>query len=102
MAWKSEEDILKEVDEKIEKADKRYGWNFETIQEGRLKALELLVKAGAGWYNSHTEEGFLNMLNLMKKDRTLNKLGRQFVCHMTYNHSNKRPRCFESMEKYRR
>lgn len=69
--------------------------------EGRLMLAELLLKAGAGYYNSHTEELFLKSFGLLKKDRTPNKPGRKFLCSMFYNHSNKRPESFALMTHYR-
>ena len=69
--------------------------------EGRLMLSELLLKAGAGYYNSHTEEAFMKSFNLLKQDRTPNKNGRVFLCSMLYTHSNRRPMYFELMQKHR-
>jgi hypothetical protein len=69
--------------------------------EGRLHLMELIVKAGAGYYNSHTEEGFLNSFGLMKKDRTPNKKGREFLMRMIYASSCKRPQCHALMTEFR-
>jgi len=90
------------IDAEIEKAIKKWDWKVNSIEEGRLMALELLAKAGAGWYNSFTEEGFLKDLNVLTKGRNPNKKGRSFMCGMIYNHSNLRPACFNIMKKYRR
>lgn len=87
-------------DGEMMRAQKETGWD-ENVEEGRLHVLELLVKAGAGYYNSHTEERLLSMLDLMTKKRTPNKMGRLFIMRMTYKHSNLRPKCFELMEEYR-
>ena len=72
-----------------------------SIEEGRLMLLELLSKAGAGCYNSHTEESFLSSFGLLKKDRTPNKKGLRFIMSMVYASSNQRPQCFNSMNLYR-
>lgn len=77
------------------------GWWKTSIDEGRLMLLELLSKAGAGFYNSHTEESYLAGFGVIKKDRTPNKKGRKFMCEMLYKHSNNRPDCLELMLKYR-
>ena len=71
------------------------------VTEGRLLLLELLVKAGSGCYNSHTEELFLNKFPLMSKGRVPNKKGRKFICSMVYKHSNNRPKAFFAMSAYR-
>lgn len=74
----------------------------QSAEEGRLMIVELSSKAGAGYMNSHTEELFLNSFYILKKDRTLNKLGRKFMMHMLYEHSNLRPRAFNAMQEFRR
>ena len=74
----------------------------QCVDEGRLMLTELLVKANAGYYNSHTEEAFMRSFGLIKTDRTLNKKGRQFICSMLYMHSNKQPEAYELMKKYRK
>ena len=84
----------------IEKHLEDRGWIIG-VSEGRLLLLELLAKAAAGYCSSHTEEGFLKAFCLMKKDRTPNKKGREFMCSMVYEHSNLRPPCYELMGKYR-
>lgn len=77
------------------------GFDQHSVGEGRLMLLELLVKAGAGSYNSHTEERFLSWCLMLKKDRTPNKRGREFIVSMVYASSNKRPTCFNLMKCHR-
>ena len=77
------------------------GWTSMNSHEGRLMLTELAVKANAGSYNSHTEEGFLSEFDLLKKDRTLNKFGRQFICSMLYKHSNNKSDFVRHSETYR-
>ena len=77
------------------------GWYDYTIDEGRLVLLELIAKAGAGYYNSHTEEIFLNSFELLRKDRMPNKRGMKFIMSMVYASSNKKPFCYEVMKEYR-
>lgn len=72
-----------------------------TLPKARLVALELISKAGAGFYMSGSEEFFLNSLKVLRKDRMPNKRGRTFICGMAYAGSNERPHCFELMRKYR-
>lgn len=74
----------------------------QSADEGRLILIELLIKAGAGYRSSHTEEWFLSGFDLLKADRTPNKKGRKFLCSMFYMHSNKRPEAYELMKTYRR
>lgn len=69
--------------------------------EGRLMLAELLLKAGAGWRSSYTEEAFLHAFGFMRSDRTPNKRGAKFLSSMFYNHSNLRPKCFDLMRLYR-
>jgi len=71
-----------------------------TDQE-KLRLVELLVKAGAGYRNSHTEEQFLEKHEMMNKDRRPNKKGRKFLCDMLYSHSDLRPPIFYLMREYR-
>lgn len=78
------------------------GFRDYNQDEGRLYLAELMLKAQAGYYNSHTEELFLSRIDVMKKDRTPNLLGRKFLCSMFYSHSNKRPEAYESMTSYRK
>ncbi len=79
-------EIIKDAD--IETALKREGFRGYCIGKGRLMLLELLTKASAGHYNSHTEEAFLRRFGLLKSDRTSNKKGHRFVCSMLYASSN--------------
>jgi hypothetical protein len=79
----------------------RTGFTGYSTAEGRLQLMELMVKAGAGYYNSHTEEAFLNSFGLMKKDRTPNKKGREFLMRMIYASSCKRPQCHALMTEFR-
>ena len=88
-------------DEDIAKNLTKFGWHNHCVGEGRLMLLELISKAGARYYNSHTEEQFLCSFNLLKKDRTPNRMGLSFIKSMVYASSNKRPRCFELMQKHR-
>ena len=92
-------DIIPAAD--IEHYLKEWGWE-KCVAEGRLMLLELISKAGAGYYNSHTEEGFMNSFGLLKKDRMPNRKGMKFINSMVYNHSNYRPESFELMKKFRR
>ena len=77
------------------------GWYDYTIDEGRLSLLELISKAGAGYYNSHTEEIFLRSFGLLRKDRMPNKKGMRFIMSMVYASSNKKPFCYEIIKEYR-
>jgi hypothetical protein len=88
------------TDNKIREYLDKYGF-VQYTDEGRLLLAELLLKAGAGYYNSHTEEAFLKSFALLKKDRTPNKNGRRFLCSIFYNHSNRKPVAFGLMEKHR-
>jgi hypothetical protein len=78
------------------------GFKDCNADKGRLMLAELMLKAQAGYRNSHTEELFLNRMDVMKKDRTPNFLGRKFLCAMFYNHSSKRPEAYDSMTAYRK
>ncbi len=78
------------------------GFKNYSANEGRLYLAELMLKAQAGCYNSHTEELFLNRMEVMKKDRTPNFIGRRFLCSMFYSHSNKRPEAYQSIVDYRK
>ncbi len=89
-------------DDLIESAIKRSGFTGRSIDECRLCLLELLVKAGAGYHNGYTEESFLSCFDLMKKDRTPNKAGREFIMRMTYASSNCAPDSFSLTRKYRK
>jgi len=76
-------------------------WDGVTVDEGRLMLTELLIKANAGCYNSHTEEGFLSVFSFLRKDRTLNKQGRRFLLNMMYKSSNKQSEFVTLSLKYR-
>ena len=89
------------TDDQIENRLQLGGWWKTSIDEGRLMILELASKANAGYYNSCTEESYLRGFDLTKKDRTLNKKGRKFVCSMVYKHSCNKPDSFELMQKFR-
>lgn len=69
--------------------------------EGRLMLAELILKASAGYYNSHTEESFLGWFDVLRKSRIPNKRGREFIMSVFYNHSNRRSESFELMKLYR-
>ncbi len=88
-------------DQDIEFYLNKLGFDGCCVDEGRLMLLELLSKAGAGCYNSHTEESFLFSFGLLRKDRTPNKKGLKFIMSMVYASSNQRPHCFNSMNLYR-
>lgn len=90
------------TDERVKAQLDKYGWSVNTgTGEGRLMLAELILKAGAGSYNSHTEESFLKGFDLLKKDRTPNKKGARFLCSVFYNHSNRKPIAFKLMQQYR-
>jgi len=74
----------------------------QSVDEGRLMLVELMVKANAGYRNSHTEEGFLRSFGLLKADRTANKKGRRFLCAMHYMHSEKRAELYYLMDRFRK
>ena len=78
------------------------GFKNYSPSEGRLYLAELMLKAQAGCYNSHTEELFLGRMEVMKKDRTPNFIGRKFLCSMFYSHSNKKPEAYQSIVDYRK
>ena len=88
------------TDEEIKSHLEYHGWK-KSADEGRLMLLELLSKAGAGYYNSHTEEGYMMMFGLTRKNREPNRRGLKFIQSMVYKHSNNRPDCFELMQKFR-
>lgn len=71
-------------------------------RERRLHLAELLLKAGAGYRNSHTEEAFLRPFNLLTQARIPNKKGRAFLCEMFYAASNSRPEAYELMRTFRK
>lgn len=71
------------------------------VDEAKLNLFELLIKAGAGYYNSHTEESFLKSFSLMKADRTPNKAGRKFIMEIGYTHSCRKAPIFYLSEDHR-
>jgi hypothetical protein len=73
-----------------------------TIIKGRLILAELILKASAGYYNSHTEEAFLGRFSILKADRTPKINGRRFLCGMFYKHSGLKPEAFYLINKYRK
>lgn len=79
---------------------KKLGFD-QSADEGRLILAELLVKAAAGYRNSHTEEALLKSFYMMKKDRTANKRGRRYLCEMFYASSNRAPEGYYLMRDYR-
>lgn len=87
----------KEVDLRL----KSEGWNNCTTDKGILMLMELMIKAQAGYYNSHTEENYLRRFDFMKKDRTPNQKGRRFLADMLYAPSMARPPAYEMMKSYR-
>jgi len=78
----------------------KFGWK-KTTDEGILMLLELISKAGAGYYNSHTEELFMNSFGLLTKNRMPNRKGMIFISSMVYSSSNKRPACYKLMKEFR-
>lgn len=86
--------------DEINKALRDNGWT-KGASEGRLMLAELLLKASAGYYNSHTEEGFLNSFKMLRADRTINRKGAKYLCSLFYSDSNKRPEGLDLMIKYR-
>ena len=78
------------------------GFNNLCPNEGRLLLTELALKANAGYRNSYTEEIFLASFDLLRKDRTLKKYGRQFICSMLYKHSNNKSDFVNYSETYRK
>lgn len=85
---------------KIDIALKYHGWKCST-DEGALMLLELMVKKQNGCYNSYTEGGFLDSMKVLTKANKPNKLGREFMMHMLYASSNKRPPAFKMMLNHR-
>lgn len=76
-------------------------WGYNTDQ-GKLMLVELIVKAAAGSYNSHTEEAFLKGMGVLKNDRTPNKKGFRFLQSMLYASSNNKSDYFKLVEQYRK
>lgn len=89
-----------EIDGDLKAALHELGFDW-SVEEGRLALAELLLKAGAGFRNSHTEEQLLSRFGLMLKDRTPNKKGRLFLCDMFYASSSRQPLAFLAMQEYR-
>ena len=89
-------------DDHIENALRLCGFYKTTIDEGRLMLTELLVKANASYYNSHTEERFMNMFGMLNKGRVLSKKGRRFLCSMIYASSNEKAEIHALIESYRK
>jgi hypothetical protein len=89
-------------DDTMDYALEHNGFDNTTASEGRLMVTELAVKANAGCYNSHTEEALLSTIGLLKRDRTLNKFGRNFICSMLYKHSNNKSDFVTSSIKHRK
>mgnify|MGYP003658464068 CR=1 FL=1 len=77
------------------------GFTGYTIGEGKLMAVELMAKVGAGCYVSCTENQFINSIGLLKSDDTPNKKGRRFLMSMLYASSNERPEIYGLMTKHR-
>lgn len=88
------------TDGEISKALSDWNWTVEP-SEGRLMLAELLIKSGAGYKSSYTEEGFMREFNLLKKDGTPNRRGFRFLCSVIYQHSNLRSDFYHLSEKYR-
>lgn len=88
------------TENEIQTALDEYDWKI-SASEGRLMLAELLLKAGAGFRNSYTEELFLGHFDLLRNDRTLNARGRRFIRCMFYTHSNRRPEAYTLMQAYR-
>lgn len=73
-----------------------------TAEELRLSLFELLLKANAGYKNSHTEESFMGWFGLLKRDRTLNAKGRRFILSLGYKHSNNKADIYGLIGKFRK
>lgn len=87
-------------DRLIQSSLESHGWEM-SCDEGRLMLAELLLKAGAGYYNSQTEEGFMSSFGLLNSDRRLNRKGMKFLTSMFYASSNKRPAAYYMMRDFR-
>jgi hypothetical protein len=70
-------------DEEIKQALLDLGFT-DVVDEGRLRLVELLVKANNCSYNSHTEEAFLQRFGIVNKNRKINKKGSEFLSQMLY------------------
>ena len=88
------------TDQKLFHTAQNLGFDW-CIAEARLGLFELIIKAGAGYYNSHTEEAFLKSFGLMKADRTPNKAGRKFIMDMGYASSNQKAKIFYHIQEWR-
>lgn len=77
------------------------GFKIYSADEGRLMLAELILKAQAGYYNSHTEELFMHRMDVLKKDRTPNSIGKKFLLAMFYAPSHRRPEAYSAMKIYR-
>lgn len=89
------------LDEKIELKLSELGFNNCSVQEGRLLTMELIVKVGAGYYISCTQNLFIRSLGLLRSNGQPSKKGMLFLNEMLLTSSNKKPEAFYSMEKYR-
>ena len=87
-------------DTSIEFSLKRNGWDRST-DEGRLMLAELIIKAAAGYANSHTEEALLSDCNVLTKERIPMKYASRWLCSMCYAHSNGRSEFHRLSEIYR-
>jgi len=87
-------------DEHIKEALDRDGWGL-SADNGRLMLVELMTKVSAGYYISYTEGRFLACFNLLRKDKSISSLGRQFLHSMLYEHSNRQSLFCELSNKYR-
>ena len=85
---------------KIKEKLGEWGWRCD-VEEGKLLLLELMVKHQNKVYSSYTENGFLFSMGVMRKDRFPNFVGREFMMHMLYEHSNLRPPAYSAMLEYR-
>lgn len=88
------------TDDKLFNVANDLGFDW-VVDEAKLNLFELLIKAGAGYSNSHTEEAFLKSFDLMKVDRTPNKAGRQFIMEIAYTHSCRKAPVFYLSEEWR-
>lgn len=84
----------------IEFSIKRNGWDKST-EEGRLMLAELIIKAGAGYRNSHTEEELLTACEVLTKSRKPRKYASRWLCCMCYAPSNKKSEFHRLSEIYR-
>lgn len=73
-----------------------------TADELRLSLFELLLKANAGYRNSHTEEAFMKYFLFLRSDRTLNAKGRRFILSLGYKHSNNKADIYGLISRFRK